>query len=130
MYQWQAIITEADIKKYGVYHLMSLLGRASIVESYSTIGTRFAASGMELSFYSFGFFGFLRLLFVCPITAWFNNMYINSIKEKRAITAMISARIIMLFRPAFSQGDWYAFFSTVPFIFICMLVFIEVWNHI
>lgn len=129
LFQWQAIITEAEVKKYGVYHLMDLLGRATIVESYGNIGTRFAASGMELPFYCFGFWSLLFPLLVCPITAWINNMYINAIKEKRVFTAIVSARVTMLLTPALSQGDWYAFFSAVPFMFIILFVFIELWNH-
>ena len=128
-FQWEAIITEASEKKYGVYHLMDLMGRPSIVQQYGTIGTRFAASGMELPFYCFGYFALFRPLLVCPIIAWINNMYINAIKEKRVFSAIISARIIMLFTSALSQGDWYAFFSLVPFMFVCMLIVIELWKR-
>lgn len=128
LYQLQAIVTEASVKKYGVYHLMNLFGRMSIVEQYGSIGTRYAASGMELFFYCFGFGALLLPLLICPITAWINNMYINAIKEGRVFTAIVAARMIMLLNPALSQGDWYAFFSVVPFIFVCMLVFIEIWN--
>ena len=130
IYQFRAVITEAEVKKYGVYHLMNLLGRMSIVEQYGTIGTRYAASGMELPFYCFGFWALLRPLLICPIEAWINNMYINAIREKRVFTAIISARVILLLRVAISQGDWYAFFSLVPFGFVCMLIFIEIWNHL
>ena len=129
-YQWQAIITEASVKEYGVYHLMNMFGRTSIVYQYSTIGTRYAASGMELPFYCFGYLALLRPILVGSITAWMNNMYINAVKENRVFTAIVSARIIMLFAPAFTQGDWYAFFSLVPSMFVCMLVFIELWNHV
>lgn len=130
MFQGEAIITEASVKKYGVYHLMNLLGRATIVEQYGTIGTRFAASGMELPFYCFGFWALLLPILICPITAWINNMYLNAVKERRVFTAIVSARVIMLLIPALSQGDWYAFFSLVPFLFVLMLFFIELWNHI
>ena len=57
-------------------------------------------------------------------------MYLTAIKEKRVFTAIISARITMLLYAALSQGDWYAFFSTVPLMFVCMLILIELWNHI
>ena len=128
-YQWQAVISEANIKNYGVYHLMRLLGRESIVQQYLSIGTRYAASGMELPYYCFGYWSFLRLLIICPITAWINNYFINAIREKRVFASIIAARIIMLLRPAFSQGDWYAFFSSVPLLFILGFIVIEVWNH-
>ena len=45
-------------------------------------------------------------------------------------TTGISARIYMLLTSALSQGDWYAFFSLVPLMFVAMFVLIEAYNHL
>ena len=127
-YQFDAIISEGASKQYGVYHLMTLLADQSIAGRYSLIGTRYSATGMELAFYCFGFGGFLLPIIVCPIIAWVNNLYINSIMERRPLCALVTARIIMLILPAMAQGDFYSFFSTVQLMFVILFIAIGFWN--
>lgn len=121
---WQSIVEEAANKNYGVYHLMNMLGAPAVVKYYMARGTRFTASGIELAFYSMGYISFLIMpIIYSAIISYFVNVYANATKEKRVFTSIAAARFIQITLSAVQQGDWYAYFSVIPILFICILIF-------
>lgn len=118
-----SILTEASVKNYGIYHLMDILGAPAVVSYYETLGTRFTAAGIELPFYCMGYLSFVIIpLLYCPFIAYITNVYINSVKEKRVVASITSARLLQISLSAMQQGDWYMYFSAIPLCFTILLI--------
>lgn len=123
----QSIKQEAANKNYGIYHLMDMLGAPAVVKYYIERGTRFTAAGIELPFYCMGYLSFILIPIIYSIIiSYFVNVYANATKEKRILASIAAARFIQISLAAIQQGDWYAFFSVVPIMFMCILIFSQI----
>ncbi len=123
-YIWESIITDGISKKYGIYHLMDLLGNPAVVELYRAQNTRFSASGIELPFYFFGYFSFIIVpLITTPMVVGITNIYVKAIKNGYFFLAISSLKILYVLISSISQGDWYAFTSTSTVFFIIIFIF-------
>lgn len=120
---YKSIIYEAENQNYGVYRLMELLGAPAVVKLYMSQGTRFTSAGIELPFYCMGYISFLIIPLVYGVLmAYFINVYVNATKERRFVAAIGSARLILVTLSAITQGDWYVYFSVIPFALLCGVI--------
>lgn len=124
---FKSIVEEAANKDYGIYHLMNIFGAPAVVEYYSARGTRFTAAGIELPFCAIGYVSFLVMPIIYGILiSYFVNVYANATKEKRVFASIAAARLVQVTFSAIQQGDWYVYFSTVPFGFLCIMIFSQI----
>ena len=119
----ESIITRGAVRHQGVYRLMEMLGDPKTVQNYLNLSVRYSSGGFELPYYYFSYFSFIILpLLICPLYALLTNRYISSILRGEFVSAIAALELLITFKSAAGQGDWYGFVSIESLFFIGLLV--------